>query len=110
MAQVFSWKSKAFIDNSVLTWGTDEQRRLWREWSENRPIRQGPDDPTDDGTGPMAEDVRDAVVDCVRQRYLYLLERTKSPIATEDSIADDENDATLLKCIARWLLGNEPAW
>lgn len=109
--RLFSMKSRAFINNSVLDWGSAAQIEVWQNWSNGNPqMRCGPDDPIDDGTGPMPSDLRDVIVDCLHKRFDFLIKTLHRPGIGEDEAADIGNDASLIYGIACSVLGSKLAW
>jgi hypothetical protein len=108
---IFTGKARATIGSAILSFGDPEHRKVWIEYmATNPPIRRGPDDPFDDGTGPTPEALREAIVSCCKSNYDFILERQDNPLQTEDSLADDAMDAMYLCAIAQSVLGSVPDW
>jgi hypothetical protein len=102
--QIFSSRSRSTIAYSIDTFGTEDEKRIWHDWSSKNPqIRKGPTDPTDDGSGPIAPDLMRAIILCLHRQYDNLRDQMRSPAVTEDEVADIDNCRSLLYSLARWL-------
>jgi hypothetical protein len=108
---ILTHKARAFIGSAVETWGTDEQILIWGRWARDNPqVRRGPDDPFDDNKSPIVEDLKNTIMDCLRQRFDFLIAQSKSLVMDEDEIADASNDAGYIRSIAHGISGENPNW
>jgi len=96
---IFTVKAVRLIDSAIAQYGRDSHRELWRKWYGQHPgVRRGPKDPLDDGTGPMPEDVRGAVLETLTIMWGARLEEL-SKITSEDDRADLENDLAYIRSV-----------
>lgn len=105
---VFSRRARAFVEHSIDVFGTSDEKRRWAKWAAENPYENT--DRVDDGKGPMPTAFSEMIVECLHRRYDFLLMRMYSPIASEDEIADDCNDAGYLRAIATAISGEELFW
>jgi hypothetical protein len=96
---IFTVKAVRLIDRAFAQHGHDAQRELWRAWhSHHLRVRRGPDDPVDDGAGPMPENVRAAVLEMLATMWAARLKELNK-ITSEDDRADLENDLAYIRSV-----------
>lgn len=102
--QLFSSRSRSLIMIAIDTFGTQDDQRIWQDWSSRNPqTRKSSADPVDDGTGPMPIDLMRTIILCLHRRYDHLKEQIHSPLVTEDEVVDIDNSMSLIYSLARWL-------
>jgi hypothetical protein len=108
---VFTTKTRSFIERAILEFGTPANVLVWLEWSAAHPeVRRGPDDPYDDGNGPMPDDLNDAIVGSVQRQFDHLMHRIKRSDVTADEVANLSNDAAVLYSIGCSVKQSDVGW
>jgi hypothetical protein len=101
---IFTLRAKRLIGNSILDFGDDSQLAIWRRWVAAHPeVRRGPNDPWDDGKGPMPTDVRDAALSSLRRRLEMMMRRFETEKLSEDEVADLSNDLADIRSVTKSL-------
>ena len=105
---IFTVKAIRLLDGAFLRYGNDAQRALWRNWgSRHTAVRRSSDDPIDDGSGPMPDDVKRDVLEVLAAMYFARMgEREK--ITSEDDLADLDNDLAYINSV-KHSIENPPA-
>jgi hypothetical protein len=101
---IFTPKAKQTIGNAIFNFGNDSQRAIWQNWIASHPeARRGPNDPWDDGKGPMSDDVRAVALSSLRNRFDMLMNTFKSGSLSEDDAADLNDDLAYIRSIVNSL-------
>jgi hypothetical protein len=86
-------KERQLIDEAVLKFGDDRERRIWREWSLDHPdLRYDPTGPVDDGKGRVPSHVANVAMNALGRLERFLRTRIDSVEVSEDEAADLCND------------------
>jgi hypothetical protein len=108
---IFTIKTRSRIEQAIFQFGTPAHVLVWREWSEAHPqVRRGPTDPYDDGSGPMPDDLYEAIIGSLRMQFDHLSHAMKRSDITADEVADLSNDAALLYSIGCSVKQSDVGW
>jgi hypothetical protein len=100
---IFSVGERQLINMAINAHGNDAQRAIWRGWASAHPVRHGPADPFDDGTGPFPADVAEVIRSVLNQMFDALHRRGSSGGLSEDELADLSNDLSSIRSVAKSL-------
>ncbi len=90
---ILTLKERQLIDEAVLKYGDDKERRIWREWTLDHPdTRSDPTGPADDGKGRVPSHVANVAVNALQRLERFLRTRIDSVEVSEDEAADLCND------------------
>jgi hypothetical protein len=95
---ILTLKERQFIDDAVMRFSDDRERRIWRDWKLAHPaVRYDPASPVDDGTGRMPPHVTDVVVSALSRLERFLQTRIDSVEVSDDDAAELCNDVAEIR-------------
>ena len=94
---IFTSKARQVIGSAVFEFGSGSDQAVWQNWLAAHPaIRNGPDEPWDDGFGPMPDPLRHMLLRVLDQMVESIWRQLK-PAGSEDELADLGNDLSYIK-------------
>jgi hypothetical protein len=90
---ILTLKERQLIDEAVLRFGDDKERRIWQEWAQDHSeVRYGPASPLDDGRGRFPSHVKNVVTNALERYQRLLQSKIDAAPLDDDEAADLCND------------------
>jgi hypothetical protein len=95
---ILTLKERQFIEDAVMRFGDDRERRIWQQWKlDHDTVRFDQDGPQDDGTGGMPSNVGNVIVNTLTCLDRHLQTRIESVEMSDDDAADLCNDVAEIR-------------
>lgn len=98
---ILTLKERQFIEDAVMRFGDDRERRIWQEWKLAHPtVRFDQAGAQDDGMGRIPSNVANVIVNMLLHLDRYLQNRIESVETSDDDAADLCNDVAEIRSTA----------
>lgn len=102
---IFSASARDLIEEAAVLLAP-ARRGVWRAWAEANPRIRMPGDPSDDGRGPISDELAGVILAALEAKREQMKQLRSQPELSEDGMSDLDNDISHVKSVERAIYDN----